>query len=80
VQYYSKYKLRMNCVEHLKEYKEIELEKEFVNRKVNLPPNWPNQGSVEFVDYTACYRTDLKLVLQSISFKINSSKKFSIVS
>lgn len=70
----------MNCIEHLKEYKEIELEKEFVSRKVNLLPNWPNQGSVEFVDYTACYKTDLELVLQGISFKINSGKKTGIVS
>jgi len=69
----------MNCVKRLKEYKEIEPEKEFVGIKVNTLLNWPNQGSVEFVDYTARYRTNLEPVLQGIRFKINLSEKIGIV-
>lgn len=42
----------MDCVEYLKEYIEIELEKDIVGMKVNLLPNWPKQGHVGFVNFT----------------------------
>lgn len=39
------------------------------------PPQWPNKGIVEFVDYRARYRDDLGLALQDITFQTRGEEK-----
>lgn len=41
--------------------------------------NWPVEGSVEFVDYTTSYRSDLPPVLKKVSFAIKGGQKVGIV-
>ncbi|KAH8922048.1 P-loop containing nucleoside triphosphate hydrolase protein [Atractiella rhizophila] len=44
-----------------------------------LPENWPPAGSIEFKGFSARYRPSLPLVLQDISFKIESGQRVAIV-
>jgi ATP-binding cassette, subfamily C (CFTR/MRP), member 1 len=41
--------------------------------------NWPSKGEVEFRELTLRYRKDTEIVLDNISFKINSNEKIGVV-
>ena len=44
------------------------------------PNDWPSNGSIEFVNYSTKYRTDLDYVLRDLSFKIKPKEKVNIYS
>ncbi|KAF9359122.1 hypothetical protein BGX34_008531 [Mortierella sp. NVP85] len=44
-----------------------------------LPENWPNQGRVEFRNYSTRYREGLDLVIKNISFTVEPAEKVGIV-
>jgi ABC-type multidrug transport system fused ATPase/permease subunit len=44
-----------------------------------LPENWPNQGRVEFRNYSTRYREGLSLVIKNISFTVEPAEKIGIV-
>ncbi|RKF73241.1 ATP-dependent bile acid permease [Golovinomyces cichoracearum] len=69
----------MNSVERIKEYLEVEQEADAVIEETKPAPNWPSQGSIEFINYTTRYRKDLDPVLKNISFKIRPGEKVGIV-
>lgn len=41
--------------------------------------HWPSLGVVEFINVDARYREDLNLVLQGVSFKVESTQKIGVV-
>lgn len=66
-------------VERIKEYSEAIQE-----RPWNIPekkPNksWPDQGTLEFRDYSVRYRPGLDLVLKQVNFNVNRGEKIGIV-
>jgi len=50
-----------------------------VIEKTRPAANWPSHGSVEFINYSTRYRSDLEPVLQNVGFKINPLEKVGIV-
>jgi ABC-type multidrug transport system fused ATPase/permease subunit len=79
VRLYSVNEQNMNSVERIKEYLDVEQEAAPVIEETRPAANWPARGSVEFIDYTTRYRSDLDPVLRDVSFKINPLEKVGIV-
>lgn len=79
VRLYAMYEQNMNSVERIKEYLDVEQEAEAVIEKTRPAANWPSQGSVEFINYSTRYRTDLEPVLRGVTVKINPREKVGIV-
>ena len=79
VRLYSINEQNMNSVERIKEYLDVEQEAPAVIEKTRPAANWPSEGSVEFIDYSTRYRSDLDPVLQNVSFKIRPLEKVGIV-
>lgn len=79
VRLYAVNEQNMNSVERIKEYLDVEQEAEAVIEKARPAANWPSQGSVEFINYTTRYRSDLDPVLKGVTFKIKPLEKVGIV-
>lgn len=79
VRLYAMNEQNMNSVERIKEYLEVEQEAPAIIEENRPPQNWPSQGSVEFINYTTRYRSDLDPVLRNLSFKIGAKEKVGIV-
>lgn len=79
VRLYASNEQNMNSVERIKEYLDVEQEAQAIVEDNRPPLNWPSQGSVEFINYTTRYRTDLDPVLKNLSFKIGAKEKVGIV-
>jgi ABC-type multidrug transport system fused ATPase/permease subunit len=50
-----------------------------VNQDDKLPENWPQEGRVEFRNYSTRYRQGLDLVIKNISFEVQPAEKVGIV-
>ncbi|KAK3841197.1 MAG: multi drug resistance-associated protein MRP [Linnemannia gamsii] len=50
-----------------------------VETDVVLPENWPQNGLIEFRNYSTRYREGLDLVIKNISFTVQSAEKVGIV-
>ncbi|KAH7145916.1 hypothetical protein B0J13DRAFT_525434 [Dactylonectria estremocensis] len=79
VRLYAINEQNMNSMERMKEYLDVEQEAPAVIEDNRPPENWPGSGSVEFINYTTSYRTDLDPVLRDLSLKINPREKVGIV-
>lgn len=79
VRLYSINEQNMNSVERIKEYLDVEQEAPAVIEETRPAANWPSEGSVEFIDYSTRYRSDLDPVLRNVSFKIKPLEKVGIV-
>ncbi|TVY84175.1 ATP-dependent bile acid permease [Lachnellula suecica] len=79
VRLYAVNEQNMNSVERIKEYLDVEQEAEAVIEETRPPANWPSQGSVEFINYSTRYRSDLDPVLSNVTFKIKPLEKVGIV-
>ncbi|CAG8959352.1 hypothetical protein HYFRA_00001250, partial [Hymenoscyphus fraxineus] len=79
VRLYAVNEQNMNSVERIKEYLDVEQEAEAVIEKTRPALNWPSEGSVEFINYSTRYRSDLDPVLNNVTFKINPREKVGIV-
>lgn len=79
VRLYAVNEQNMNSMERIKEYLDVEQEADAVIEDNRPPKNWPQSGSVEFVDYTTSYRKELDPVLRDISLKIEPREKVGIV-
>ncbi|KAH0497916.1 hypothetical protein TgHK011_005198 [Trichoderma gracile] len=79
VRQYGMNEQNMNAMERVKEYLDVEQEAPAIIEDCRPPENWPAEGGVEFVNYTARYRAELDPVLKGISLKINPREKVGIV-
>jgi ABC-type multidrug transport system fused ATPase/permease subunit len=79
VRLYAINEQNMNSMERIKEYLDVEQEADAIMEDSRPPVDWPQKGSVEFVDYTTSYRKELNPVLQNITLKIESREKVGIV-
>ncbi|RDA84774.1 hypothetical protein CP532_0999 [Ophiocordyceps camponoti-leonardi (nom. inval.)] len=79
VRLYGMNEQNMNAMERVKEYLDLEQEAAAVVEDRRPPASWPDEGNVEFVDYTTRYRTDLEPVLRGISLRIRGRQKVGIV-
>eukprot|EP00051_Salpingoeca_urceolata_P019849 m.293491 g.293491 ORF g.293491 m.293491 type:complete len:1641 (-) comp19492_c0_seq12:32-4954(-) len=69
-----------NAVERVLEYTEVESERlEPAPNTPKPPPNWPDQGHIEFRNVSMKYRPDLPPVLQDLSLDAQPSEKIGIV-
>ncbi|GJJ68246.1 ATP-binding cassette, subfamily C (CFTR/MRP), member 1 [Entomortierella parvispora] len=65
-------------VERVIEYTDMKTEAP-EHTAVYLPPNWPDQGRVRFLNYSTRYREGLDLVIKNITLDIAPSEKVGIV-
>ena len=79
VRLYAVNEQNMNSVERIKEYLDVEQEAPALIEETKPAANWPAQGSVDFINYTTRYRSDLEPVLRNVTFKINPLEKVGIV-
>ncbi|XP_077632923.1 ATP-binding cassette sub-family C member 3 isoform X1 [Crocuta crocuta] len=67
------------AVERVKEYSKTETEAPWVVEGSRPPAGWPQQGEVEFRDYSVRYRPGLELVLKNLSLRVHGGEKVGIV-
>jgi ATP-binding cassette, subfamily C (CFTR/MRP), member 1 len=58
--------------------KMLEIPQEAEQRKP-LPFDWPNEGRIEFVNYSLKYRPETELVLKDLTFEVEGRQKIGIV-
>ncbi|KAL8582638.1 hypothetical protein ACOMHN_028703 [Nucella lapillus] len=66
-------------VERLKEYSETPTEAKWVVPGRRPPGDWPDTGSVDFVNYSTRYRPGLDLVIKNVTCHIDGGEKVGIV-
>ncbi|TPX53868.1 hypothetical protein CcCBS67573_g09639 [Chytriomyces confervae] len=79
VRKYSGIEMRMNAVERVNEYSEIEQERAFTIEENRAPLNWPSKGSIQVSNLEMRYAPDLPPVLRNISFSVKGAEKVGIV-
>ncbi|KAB7499300.1 Multidrug resistance-associated protein 1, partial [Armadillidium nasatum] len=67
------------AVERVKEYTETPQEAPWEIKDKKPPKDWPDQGLVEFKNYSTRYREGLDLVIKGIDCKVNPMEKVGIV-
>ncbi|XP_043820736.1 ATP-binding cassette sub-family C member 3 [Dromiciops gliroides] len=67
------------AVERVREYSETKTEAPWVIEGSRPPPDWPQHGEVEFVNYSVRYREGLDLVLNNLSLRVKGGEKVGIV-
>lgn len=67
------------AVERIMEYCNLKGEAPAVIEETRPEPQWPERGTIEFVDYSTRYRDNLDLILQDISLSIKSQEKVGVV-
>lgn len=66
-------------VERILEYTKLTREGETIVKEYRPDDNWPQNGNIEFKNYSTRYRETLDPVLKHISFKVKPSEKIGIV-
>ncbi|KAK4690967.1 hypothetical protein P7C71_g5935, partial [Lecanoromycetidae sp. Uapishka_2] len=79
VRLYAMNEQNMNSAERVKEYIEVEQEAHAIIHEARPDGNWPSQGSIQFMNYTTRYRSDLEPVLKDLTFKIQPGERVGIV-
>jgi len=79
VRLYSLNEQNMNSVERVKEYIEVEQEAKALIDETRPASNWPSQGSIQFINYTTRYRSNLEPVLKNLTFNIRPGERVGIV-
>jgi len=79
VRLYSVNEQNMNSVERVKEYIEVEQEGKAIIDEARPASDWPSQGSIQFMNYTTRYRSDLEPVLKDLTFSIQPGERVGIV-
>ncbi|KAF9129232.1 Canalicular multispecific organic anion transporter 2, partial [Linnemannia schmuckeri] len=76
--------LHLIAVERVEEYSEMRTEAPLLTAPDSeasraLEKHWPQEGRIEFVNYSTRYREGMDLVLKSISFTVEGGQKIGIV-
>ncbi|CAG2109121.1 unnamed protein product [Medioppia subpectinata] len=70
----------MVSVERVREYSELETERSWHSVDEYKPSaDWPTNGSVDFINYSASYRPGLEPVVKGLNLRIESGEKVGIV-
>ena len=79
--YLSQLEISMIGLERCKTLMKIETEKNPVKdiTKELEKKNWPNQGKINFVNFSAAYRPDTPIILKNINIEIKPGDKIGIV-
>eukprot|EP00742_Colponemidia_sp_Colp-10_P009368 GILJ01010209.1.p1 GENE.GILJ01010209.1~~GILJ01010209.1.p1 ORF type:complete len:1421 (-),score=210.50 GILJ01010209.1:229-4491(-) len=75
----SEMEVQMNAVERVLQYCQLPSEGQRVNRSLNLPANWPQEGRVQFNNLVIRYREDMPPVLHGVTCSIQSREKVGVV-
>lgn len=76
----SKLETNIVSVERIKEYSETKQEAPWKSTKERQPmSNWPQEGNIEFSNYSTRYRPGLDLVVRNINAKIRPRERIGIV-
>ncbi|XP_060620764.2 ATP-binding cassette sub-family C member 3 isoform X1 [Anolis sagrei] len=67
------------AVERVKEYSENETEAPWIIEDKRPSEKWPDQGEVQFTNYSVRYRKGLDLVLKNLSLHVKGGEKVGIV-
>ncbi|KAJ1830981.1 hypothetical protein LPJ63_004590 [Coemansia sp. RSA 2711] len=76
---YSSFENGLVKLERVTEYTDLPSEAPAVIEDNRPSDSWPEQGTVEFKNYSTRYREGLDLVLKNISFKIQPRQKVGVV-
>ncbi|KAJ2589099.1 hypothetical protein IWW49_002655 [Coemansia sp. RSA 1797] len=79
VRSYTEVENSMIQLERVVEYAELPSEAPEVIEDRRPAASWPDQGMVEFKDYSTRYREGLDLVLKGLSFRVQPNQKVGIV-
>ncbi|CCE72990.1 Piso0_000598 [Millerozyma farinosa CBS 7064] len=75
----TQFENNMNSAERLQEYAEkLPKEAPYILTEINVPPSWPNSGSIKFEDVSMRYRPGLPLVLKNVSLSVAHSEKVGV--
>ncbi|KAF9209625.1 hypothetical protein BGZ49_002781 [Haplosporangium sp. Z 27] len=75
---YTEWQSHLVAIERVQEYSDKHTEAPEMSSRV-LPESWPDQGRVEFQNFSARYREGLDLVVKHLSFEIRPCEKIGIV-
>lgn len=75
----SEYEANITSVERIKEYWELKHEPEWINENNRPPLEWPQNGEIEFRNYSLKYREELDNVLDNLSLSVKAGEKIGIV-
>ncbi|XP_046996198.1 ATP-binding cassette sub-family C member 5-like isoform X2 [Schistocerca americana] len=75
----SETEMRFISVERINSYLRKLMPEDFKTAKINVLPEWPTKGRIEFKNVSLCYREGLPNVLMGINFIIESAEKIGIV-
>ena len=56
-------------------YSKIQSEKPKFKKKDKILENWPQNGKIQFIDYSVKYRSDTEIILSDLNFSIESGNK-----
>ena len=60
-------------------FTKIQSEKPKIKKEDKILENWPQNGKIQFNDYSVKYRTDTEIILSDLNFSIESGNKVGIV-
>jgi len=77
---FTQLEIEMNSIERVKHYSEIEVESAYTATDiVTAPRGWPTAGRIEFNRICARYRPELPLVIENVTFTVQSNEKVGVV-
>lgn len=79
VRLYANVEMSMNSVERLKEYMEVDEEPAEFIPETEPAASWPENGVLEVKDLSLRYAPHLPLVINNVSFNVDSNSKIGIV-
>ena len=72
------FEANITTLEGLREIIENKQEDEWIVEERRPPLDWPSNGKIEFVNYSAKYRSELDYALKDLSFQIKPGEKIGI--
>eukprot|EP00026_Physarum_polycephalum_P000616 Phypoly_transcript_00617.p1 GENE.Phypoly_transcript_00617~~Phypoly_transcript_00617.p1 ORF type:complete len:1440 (+),score=150.89 Phypoly_transcript_00617:1-4320(+) len=66
-------------VERVMEYADLPIEKPYLVAEASVPPEWPNEGTIEFNNLSLRYRAGLEPVLSGVTMTLKPREKIGIV-
>jgi ATP-binding cassette subfamily C (CFTR/MRP) protein 1 len=74
----SEFETSITAVERIKEYCNTPHEADWESKENKITNEWPENGAIEFHDFSCRYRDKLELTLKNISFEVKSNEKVCI--